>query len=126
MPRQNQEKKLPMSSMEQAEHIKGNASTELKTLSKSLFFHFIDAQGKKKKTFGANIGRRLKFAQINISGFPKENPTLSSSVNAISEKQVLAVAEDEVIVEIVFEMMVERGMFVCASVFFFVSPERNE
>jgi len=61
-----------MSPKEQAEHIKGNASTELKTLSKSLFFHFIDAQGKKRKTFGADIGRRLKFAEINISGFPKK------------------------------------------------------
>lgn len=114
-----------MSPMEQAEHIKGNASTELKTLSKSLFFHFIDAQGKKRKTFSADIGRRLKFAEINISGFPKKkNPALSSSVNGISEKQVFVVAEDEVIVEIVFEMMVERGMCVTNCATFFPREKR--
>jgi len=113
-----------MSPMGQAEHIKGNASTELKTLSKSLFFHFIDAQGKKRKTFSADIGRRLKFAEINISGFTKQTPALSSSVNGISEKQILVVAEDEVIVEIVFEMIVERGMCVTNCATFFPREKR--
>ncbi|KAJ3562824.1 hypothetical protein NP233_g9336 [Leucocoprinus birnbaumii] len=89
--------------------IKGNASTKLKALGSSIFFHFIDAKG---KSFGADIGRRLRFSEINILGF--ENSTFDSSVvvDDIVQQQQGAGGGDAVSVEVVFEMIVEKGMYI--------------
>ncbi|KAF5363332.1 hypothetical protein D9756_000070 [Leucocoprinus leucothites] len=87
------------------EHIKGNASEKLKALAESIFFHFIDAKG---KSFCANIGRRIKFAEINISGF--ENTALLSTYDPRVSGDKQQRAGNEVSVETVFEMMVDRGV----------------
>ncbi|KXN81848.1 hypothetical protein AN958_03617 [Leucoagaricus sp. SymC.cos] len=83
--------------------IRGNSSEKLKALAHTIFFHFIDAKG---KSFGADVGRRLKFTEINISGFEDSALSGDSGLGLGKKRQ----SGNKVSVETVFEMMVDRDM----------------
>jgi hypothetical protein len=91
-----------MSVKENIRQIKGNASEKLKDLARSTFLVFLDTKG---NSFGVEVGRRLRLKEINISGV--ESPGSSYGPDAdFEEKQRLG---NEVSVETVFEITVERG-----------------
>lgn len=92
----------PVSGVGIEENIRGNASERIKSLAAAVFFHFVDAKG---TSYGADVGRKLKFAEINISG---------SEPSSLSERRDVELAErqgvgNELSVETVFEVVVDRG-----------------
>jgi len=82
--------------------IRGNAPEKIKALASSIFFHFVDAKG---KSYGSDVGKKLKINEINIHGF---EPAV------LSDKQARdRVDKDEgntLSVDTVFELVVSREM----------------
>lgn len=85
--------------------IKGNASEKVKDLASAIFFHFIDAKG---NSYGSNVGRKLKFAELNIFGFESASPGLShhDNVELVGKRGV----GNDLSVETIFEVVVDRGV----------------
>ncbi|KAF9445328.1 hypothetical protein P691DRAFT_805776 [Macrolepiota fuliginosa MF-IS2] len=72
--------------------IKGNASEKVKDLASTIFSHFIDAKG---CSYNSNIGRKLKFSEINVLG--------SLDLKTVGVGNDLSV-------ETVFEVVVDQDM----------------
>ncbi|KAG6917681.1 hypothetical protein DXG01_001656 [Tephrocybe rancida] len=45
-------------------HVKGNVSEEEKLMALQIFTHFVST---KEKSYGADVGQRLKLAEVNVS-----------------------------------------------------------
>jgi acyl-coenzyme A thioesterase 13 len=81
------------------ERIRGNAPDKIKFLSAATFWHFVDAKG---TSYGADTGRKLKFAEINIFN--------STETRGTRWMEIPGKLRDGLTVETVFEVVVDQGM----------------